>query len=147
MTNKMQILSPKQLKAAVREANYPNSQLERETIAAADKAADTVVHRHTVLLREEAAERIEEGAAMLRIADELNSAMVSDVRVELSRGMNPAKLAATYERIEKGVQDLIAELRHEADRADLLADRLDNPEDDYERILDRFPALKVGVQW
>ena len=146
MTN-LNALSPKQLKEAVREASYPNTQIERETVAAADKAADAVIARHAGLLREESTERMEHGAALLRVADELDEAMSYDVRVKLTRGANPAGLAATYERVESDVQKMVAELRQEAAKADLLADRLDSPEDDYERLLERLPALRRGIQW
>ena len=140
-------LSPRQLREAVRAASYPNSETERKAIATADKAADEVVHRHTMLLREESNERMEHGAALLRVADELNSTMIHDVRAHLDSGGNPKELAATYERVEHGVKDMIASLRHEADKAELLADRLDSPEDDYERLLTRFPALRQGFRF
>lgn len=146
MTN-LNALSPRQLKEAVREAAYPNQTIERDTIAAADKAADAVIARHAGLLREESGERMEHGAALLRVADELESAMLHDVRAQLNRGGSPGQLAAKYERIESGVQKMIGELRQEAAKAELLADRLESPEDDYERLLERLPALRRGIQW
>ncbi len=146
MTN-LNALSPRQLKEAVREASYPNSQIERETIAAADKAADAVIARHAGLLREESGERMEHGAALLRVADELESAMLHDVRAQLNRGGSPGQLAAEYERIEGGVQKMVADLRQEAAKADLLADRLDAPDEDYERLIARLPSLRRSIQW
>ena len=147
MTANLNALTPRQLKEAVREASYPNSEVERATIAAADKAANEVIARHTRLLNVDAAERVEQGTSLLRVATELDEAMSFDVRAGLNRGAKPTELAATYERIESGVQKMIAELRQEAARAELLADRLDSPEDDYERLLERLPALRRGIQW
>ncbi|MER3389677.1 MAG: hypothetical protein RJQ01_06550 [Microcella sp.] len=147
MTVNLNALSPRQLKQAVREATYPNSEVERATIAAADSAADAVIARHTGLLNADAAERIEQGGSLLRVADELNSAMLHDVRAQLQSGANPTALAATYQRLETGVQKMVAELRQEAARAELLADRLESPEDDYERLIERLPALRRGIQW
>lgn len=140
-------LSPKQLKEAVRTATYPNSQVEQATIAAADKAADAVIARHTGLLQADAVEHLETGASLLRIADELDEAVTYDVRAELDRSGNLSELAATYEHLEAGVQKMIAELRQEAAKAELLADRLEAPDDDYERLLERLPALRRGIQW
>ena len=140
-------LSPRQLKEAVREANYANSQVEREAISAADAAADEVVARHAGLLRAEAVERLDNGASLLRVAGELDDAMVQEVRWELTRGADPVTLSATYERLESGVQKMVAELRQVAAQADLLADRIDSPEDDYERLLERLPALRRGIHW
>lgn len=146
MTN-LHALSPRQLKAAVREATYPNSEAERETIATADAAANAVIARHARLMQADAVERLETGAALLTLAAELEDTMSFDVRAQLNRGANPSELAPTYERIESGVQKVISDLRHEAAKADLLADRLESPEDDYERLLERLPALRRGVQW
>ena len=147
MTANLNALSPRQHKQAVREAQYPNSEVERQTIAAADSAADAVIARHTGLLNADAAERIEQGGSLLRVADELDSTVLHDVRAQLERGANPTELAATYQRLEAGVQKMIGELRHEAAKAELLADRLENPSDDYERLLERLPALRRGIQW
>ena len=143
----MNSMSPRQLKAAVREANYPNSEVERETIAAADAAADAVVARHERLMQADAVERLEVGSSLLKESAELESAVLHDVRGQLSRGTDPSELAATYERLEVGVQRMIADLRREAAKADLLADRLESPEDDYERLIERLPALRRGIQW
>ena len=140
-------LSPKQLKEAVREASYPNSQVEADTIAAADRAADAVIARHAGLLQTDAVERLDIGASLLRVAAELEDNMSYDVRAQLNRGADPSEQAPTYERIEVGVQKVIADLRQEAAKADLLADRLESPEDDYERLLERLPALRRGIQW
>lgn len=140
-------LSPRQLKQAVREASYPNSEVEREVIARADAAADAVVARHERLMQADAAERIERGTSLLRVADELDSAVLHDVRAQLERGANPTELAGTYEHLESGVRKMVAELRQEAARAELLADRLESPEDDYERLIERLPALRRGIQW
>lgn len=139
--------SPKQLRETVRAATYPNSQIERETIAAADRAADAVVARHASLLQADAVDRLDNGASLLRIADELEVAMTDDVRVELTHGADPSAMAATYERLEHGVQQMVAVLRQDAAKADLLADRLESPEDDYERIVERLPALRRAIQW
>ena len=147
MTVNLNALSPRQLKQAVRESTYANSQLESETIRAADAAADAVIARHTGLLNADAAERIEQGGALLRVADELNSAVLHDVRAQLQSGANPTELAASYQRLETGVQKMVAELRMEAARAELLADRLESPEDDYERLIERLPSLRRGIQW
>lgn len=141
------IASPSQLKAAVREASYPNSETERATIAAADAAADAVVARHATLMQTEAVKQMEDGKLVLDAAAELANALSTDVRTELALGVDPSQLSATYERLESGIRTKITELRREAAKADLLADRLDSPEDDYERIIVRLPALRRGIQW
>lgn len=140
-------LSPKQLREAVREQRYANSREESETIRAADAAADAVIARHAGLLQADAAERLETGASLLRMANELDEAMAYDVRALLAGGASPTETASTYERIESGVQKMISSLREEAAKADLLANRLESPEDDYERLLERLPALRRGIQW
>ncbi len=147
MINLNAISSPRLLKATVREQAYANSTVERETIAAADAAADAVVARYTNELRVEATERMERGSALLTDAAELNKGMVFDVRAELDRGGDLTALAATYERLESRTRSKITELRQEAAKAELLADRLDSPEDEYERLIERLPALRRGIQW
>lgn len=140
-------LSPRQLKAAVREASYANTQVESETIAAADAAANAVVARHERLMQADAVERLEVGSSLLRVSAELENTMSFEVRAKLNRGADPSELAPTYERLENGITKMIAELRQEAAKAELLADRLESPEDDYERLLERLPALRRGIQW
>ena len=141
------IASPSQLRAAVREASYANSETERSTIAAADAAADAVVARHATLLQTEAVKQMDEGKLVLDAATELANALSTDVRTELALGVDPFQLSATYERLESGIRTKIAELRREAAKADLLADRLDSPEEDYDRLVTRLPALRRGIQW
>lgn len=141
------ISSPQLLKETVRAQRYPNSQVERETIAAADRAADAVVSRHANLMQADARERIEYGASLVSAAEELHQVMVDDVRVELSLGTAPSVLAPVYERIEADMKKAIAELRQEAARCDLLADRVEDPAADYERLIERLPALRRGIQW
>jgi len=141
------IASPRQLKAAVREAPYSNSEVERKTIADADAAADAVVARHATLMQTEAVKQMEDGKLVLEAAAELANALSTDVRTELALGVDPSQLSATYERLESGIRTKITELRREAAKADLLADRLDSPEDDYERLIERLPALRRGIQW
>jgi hypothetical protein len=141
------ISSPKLLRETVREQTYPNSQVERATIAAADAAADAVVARHAALMQADATERIESGTALMAVTAELESTLAADVRDRLDEGTDPTALAATYERIEHAVRTKIAELRHEAAKAELLADRMESPEDDYERLIERLPALRRGIQW
>ena len=141
------ISSPSQLRAAVREASYANSETERATIAAADAAANAVVARHTTLMQTEAVKQMDEGKLVLDAAAELANTLSTVVRTELALGVDPSQLSATYERLESGIRTKVAELRREADKADLLADRLDSPEDDYERLIARLPALRRGIQW
>jgi len=147
MSVNLNALSPRQLKEAVREQAYPNSEVERATIAAADKAADAVVSRHANLMQADAREQIETGSALIQAATDLENTMSMEVRVQLDLGTAPSAVAATYERIESDVRRKVADLRHQAAAADLLADRLEDPEDDYERLLTRLPSLRRSIQW
>ena len=140
-------LSPRQLKTAVRESTYPNSEVERQMIAAADAAANAVVACHERLMQADAVERLEVGSSLLRVSAELENTISFEVRAQLNRGGDLSELAATYERLESNLQQTVAHLRQEAAKADLLADRLESPEDDYERLLERLPALRKGIQW
>lgn len=139
--------SPKALREMVRQGSYPNSEIEGETIARADAAADAIVQRHTTIMRTEAVELIEEASSMVRVADELVLAMVNDVRVELDSGVDPRKVAVAYSRLESDTHKMIASLRHEAAKAELLADRLEDPAEDYERLVSRFSALRQPIAW
>jgi hypothetical protein len=145
MINLSALSSPRMLKEAAREATYPNTQVEREIIAAADAAADAVVARHRTLMEVEASERLETGESLMRVSVELENTLSYDVRVKLQRGGNPTEIAKTYTEVEGGITKMIAELRYEASKAELLADRLESPEDDYERLIERLPALRRGI--
>jgi hypothetical protein len=145
MINLSALSSPRMLKEAAREASYPNSQVEAEVIAAADAAANAVVARHRNLMEADAVERLENGEALLRVSTDLENALSYDVRVKLQRGGNPTELAKTYTAVESDINKMIATLRHEAAKASLLADRLEDPESDYERLIERLPALRRGI--
>jgi hypothetical protein len=137
--------SPLRAMRAARTASYPNSDAERRTIRAVDKAvAEQVRPVEQVAIRQAAALR-ERG----READQAAHAALAEIRAledEARRGGRvDAAFAKRYERARADADLALATL-HRIDRdAERLAITLSDPRQRVEDLLDKFIGLRGRV--
>lgn len=134
---------PHDQRILAREVAYPNTQSEREALAAVDEAVFARVRVLEAQLVDNAQQFMAERDIDLRASTEIANALLEDVRIALDKGARPTpELAARYKQLVASARQAIATLEAAGDEADWHAGRAADPYETWSDLLRRWPTLR-----
>ncbi|GGR28917.1 hypothetical protein ACFOE1_05185 [Agromyces mediolanus] len=136
-------MHPHDLRILAREQGYANSTVERETIAAVDRAVFDSVRAFERGVSGAADEFMAERTVDLTAADELIESLRTEVKYQLMDGTEPTSdLAQRYEDLRRTAEYALSELDRAEHEIQWHIDRNGNVYESYCDLLTKWPMIR-----
>ncbi|PWC03068.1 hypothetical protein [Agromyces badenianii] len=139
----MENMHPDDARVHVRSQTYPNTETEREAIAAVDSAVFDKVRLYESQIVATAQHFLDSSTVHTGAADELVTALAEDIRYPLKDGARPTpELAARYQELRRDAEHAIAALEAAEAEAEWQGDRARDPAAAYSELMNRWKILR-----
>jgi hypothetical protein len=140
-------MHPHDIRIAAREAAYPNSQTESETVARVDGEVFDRVRLHEHQIVRAAQQFVDDQKVELLAAEDTMTRLRQSVRYAIEEGADVTPdLAKEYEFYRHRAETVLAALRRAESQAAFHSGRLNDPYGAYMALIRRYPMLNREIR-